>query len=287
MATIWCLTENRYLDQRMPGAALTWLEAHGYDVRVVVADRRTSRISRGRTSSPWDGLADGDVVVSRARHPLALALLDAASRRRVDVVTPWTGVEAVRNKARCADLLSWHGLPTPDTVIAADLAGLACLDPADYPLVLKPHLGDNATGLVVVRTPQELASAVWADDVALAQRWVETGGWDVKLYVCGERVWAVRRPSPLDGGGAPAGTAEPVAVTAELRWIARTCSVAFDLPLCGVDVVESPGGPLVVDVNDFPNYTGVDEAPAAVGTLLVERLDRPNRVREGADLCAS
>lgn len=268
MPTIWCLTESRYLHQRMPRAMIDWLVARGHEVEVVVADRETVRIDGRRIASPWQHLGDGDVVVSRARHPMALALLDAAGRLGAAVVTPWGGVEAVRNKARCADLLALHGVPTPETYLAADAAALADLDPACYPLVLKPHLGDNAAGVTVVHAPRDL-HAVENDGLVVAQRWVDTGGWDLKLYVCDERVWAVRRPSPL---GAVADSAQPLAVTPELRQIARTCRDAFGLPLCGVDLVLSDRGPLVVDVNDFPNYTGVPDAAEAVGTLLTDRL---------------
>lgn len=286
MPTIWCLTETRYLRQRMPGAMIAWLRERGHDVRVVVADEQVVRV-RGRTvDSPWQGLEEGDVVVARARHRLALALLDAAGRHRARVLTPWAGVAAVRNKARCADLLALHGLPTPETLLAAGPAALAGLDPSCFPLVLKPHLGDNAAGVVVVPTADALADLDWDDGLVLAQRWVDTGGWDVKVYVCGDDVWAVRRPSPL-GSDHATGTAEPLPVDAELRWIARTCRDAFKLPLCGIDLVVSERGPLVVDVNDFPNYTGVAEAPGRLGALVGRSLERAAAQPGGVPACTS
>jgi ribosomal protein S6--L-glutamate ligase len=282
MPAIWCLTDERYLAQRMPGAAVDWLRARGHDVRVLVVDHETVRVDGARISSPWDAVAEGDLVVSRSRHPLALALLDAAGRRRARVVTPWAGVAAVRNKARCADLLALHGLPVPETHLAASVDALAGLD--RFPLVLKPHLGDNGDGVTLVRSPQDLRRLAWDDGLVLAQRWVDTGGWDVKLYVCGDRTWAVRRPSPLVAH--PPGPPQPHPLTAELRWIARTCRDAFELPLCGVDVAAAAEGALVVDVNDFPNYTGVAGAAEAVGRLLETWL-APEREPVGGRRCAS
>lgn len=288
MATIWCVTEHRYLDQRMPRAVIEWLEQQGLPVRAVVADRETVRIDGHCVSSPWQALRAGDVVVSRARHPLALALLDAAGRLGADVVTPWAGVEAVRNKARCADLLAAHNLPTPATYLVAAPTALTGLDPSCFPLVLKPHLGDNATGVTVVHDAADLDAVANTDGLLLAQQWVDTGGWDVKLSVCGERVWAVRRRSPLSAGQASTDAADAMDVTPEHLWIARACRDTFGLPLCGVDLVMSERGPLIVDVNDFPNYTGVAEAPSAVGTLLAERLARvAGPLLPGAASCAS
>jgi ribosomal protein S6--L-glutamate ligase len=59
-----------------------------------------------------------------------------------------------------------------------------------------------------------------------------------------------------------------VEVTPELERLARSCGDAFELELYGVDVLLSPRGPLVVDVNEFPNYTGVDDAPRAIAELV-------------------
>jgi ribosomal protein S6--L-glutamate ligase len=67
-------------------------------------------------------------------------------------------------------------------------------------------------------------------------------------------------------------------VTRDLLRLAVICGEAFGLSLYGVDVLETPEGPVVVDVNEFPNYTGVDEAPAAIGAFLV-RLAEDSRTR--------
>ncbi len=45
------------------------------------------------------------------------------------------------------------------------------------------------------------------------------------------------------------------------------------------DVLETGRGPVVVDVNDFPNYTGVEEAAAAIGSLLLAGSPPPRRRR--------
>jgi glutathione synthase/RimK-type ligase-like ATP-grasp enzyme len=68
-----------------------------------------------------------------------------------------------------------------------------------------------------------------------------------------------------------------------LSRLARSCAAAFDLSLLGVDVVEGPDGPLIVDVNEFPNYTGIVEAPEVIGRLL---LSRTNAATAGVGLSA-
>ena len=102
--------------------------------------------------------------------------------------------------------------------------------------------------------------------LVVAQEFVDSGSIDVKLYGIGHELWAVRRPSPLTGS-----SLEPpqrLELTPELAQLARACGEAFGLELYGVDVLLSSRGPLVVDVNEFPNYTGVDEAPAAIAEFV-------------------
>jgi len=271
LGAVWCISDRRYLSQRMPQAMIDALASRDVDLRLVVIDDETVRVQGGVLESPLEEMAPGDVVVSRSRHPFALTLLHRVGRLGCDVITPSLAVDTVRDKARGAGILAECGVPTPETLVAPDVRSFAGLDPSWFPLVLKPHLGDNARGVTVVASAADLDGLEWRDGLVLAQRWIDTGGWDVKVYVCGDTVWAVRRPSPLTAPRQD-DVALPVAVTPELRVIAHACRDAFGLPLCGIDVVDSGAGPRVVDVNDFPNYTGVAEAPEAVADLLEARL---------------
>jgi ribosomal protein S6--L-glutamate ligase len=268
---IWVLTDRRYLQQRMPGAVFDWLEEQGHAVRVVVADdgSRVSVLAPDDLAvSVWAALERDDVVVARSRHPFALALLKEAETLGARTVGTWAAVQKVRNKVRSVLALKERGLPVPETFAASRPADLAGLDASLFPLLLKPFQGDNARGIRLVRRPEELGSVEWSESMVLAQRYVEAGGIDVKLYAVGDRVWAIRRPSPLaNGNGRPV----PVPVDAALEGLARDCAATFELPLLGIDLVEGAHGPLIVDVNEFPNYTGVDEAPAEIGRLLLAR----------------
>jgi len=271
MAATWILTDSTYLAQRMPSAVLDWLEAHGCSARVVVADQGAVLTSLAPLAGPgdlsaWPGLAPGDVVLPRSRHPFALALLKEAEVRGATSVNPWTAVMKVRNKARGTLALARRGIPVPPTFLAHRPGDLAAIDGRFFPLVLKPYLGDNARGIVIVTHPDQLAALEWADVMVLAQPFLDVGGTDLKLYVVEGDVWATLRTSPLQPDQSVPVTAD---VTPELRNLALACGEAFGLRVFGVDVLQTGRGPIVVDVNDFPNYTGVEEATAAIGSLLL------------------
>jgi ribosomal protein S6--L-glutamate ligase len=268
-AAIWLLTDRRYLEQRMPSALAKWLEDAGYPAHVVVADEcgAVELGVRRPSTAPWSGFEPGDVVAARSRHPYALALLAAAEALGARTLDSWTAICGVRDKVYCATGLARRGVPVPPTFLASRPGELAALPDDAFPLILKPVLGDNARGLRVVADARELAVVAWDDDLVLAQSYLDSGGVDVKVYVAGEAIWAVRRPSPLsEATDGPL----PARVTRTLRELVEACRAEFGLHLFGLDLLELAAGPVVVDVNEFPNYTGVEEAPAEIGRALVE-----------------
>ena len=271
MAAIWILTDSVYLSQRMPAAVVDWVESHGGQVRVVVADEDSVLTSLtplvgASQMSAWDGLAAGDLVLPRSRHPFALALLKEAEVRGAATVNSWAAVIKVRDKVRGTLALARRGIPMPPTFLAHRPAELVDLEPALFPLLLKPFQGDNARGIVVVTHPDQLGDVAWTDVMVLAQPYLDVGGTDLKLYAVDREVWATLRMSPLLPENCPPVAAE---VTPALRELALACGQAFGLRLFGVDVLQTKRGPVVVDVNDFPNYTGADEAVDAIGSLLL------------------
>jgi ribosomal protein S6--L-glutamate ligase len=265
------LSDERYLRQRMPAALVGELQRVAVPVRVVAADEVVARVG----VDPWAELSEADVVVARTRNCFGLALLQAAERPGVTVLPSWESVEHVRNKARAVQTLADHGIPTPRTFLGEGPAVLKRLSAREFPLLLKPHLGDNANGIVLVRHPLELDDLAWSDGLVVAQEFVDAGSVDLKLYGVGDQLWAVRRPSPLVGAGQTAHRPQRVELTPELEQLAYACRDAFELELYGVDVLVSSRGPLVVDVNEFPNYTAVDEAPTAIAELVRSLLAVP------------
>jgi ribosomal protein S6--L-glutamate ligase len=247
------LVERRYLTQNQPAGLVGALRTTGASVRTLVVEDTSVDLCGG---SWCEGL---DVVAARGRSDALLAALRAAEVHGVPVVNPAAAVGAVVDKAGMAAALAAAGIPTPRSWLGHPHR-LAAVPGLDLPIVLKPMTGDNARGLRVVSTREELASVAWPEPVALAQEWHRSDAHDIKLYVAGAAVWAVRRPSPVDDDGTVRATGDAgrrVAATPQLQAIARACAQLFGLSLCGVDCVPGPAGPLVIEVNDFPNYRGV------------------------------
>jgi glutathione synthase/RimK-type ligase-like ATP-grasp enzyme len=258
------LVEKRYLTQAQPAGVVQALKSRGVGVRTVVAEAVSVDLSGGS----WT--RGSSVVVARGRSHALIGLLRSAELFGIPVVNTSSAIQGVVDKAGLAATLSAARVPTPTSWLGSPMM-LAGRDDLPFPLILKPVLGDNARGLIVVGSHQELRGVTWRESVALAQEFHRGDGCDLKLYVAGRTVWAVRRPSPIDIDGSPRAESDPgvaVEVTPLLRSLARTCARLFGLQLFGVDcVLDARGIPLVVEVNDYPNYRGL---PAEVNEVLAD-----------------
>ncbi len=258
-------TEPRYLAQRQPAGLVAALEQEGVEPLVIDPARGAA-------------LESLDLIVARGRSSALIELLWRAERARVRTINRSSAILAVLDKAAMARALASAGLPTPVTRAGSIPALLAQFDGSDYPLVVKPVFGDNGRGIRVVHAPRELLDTPWSEPTALAQPLIPSDGFDLKLYVVGGEVYGVRKPSPIvPDRTAPA---EPVSITPEMRALALRCGLLFGLELFGVDCIVTPSGPVVIEVNDFPNYSGLEAADASLARYVLSRACARSRRRK-------
>ncbi len=91
-------------------------------------------------------------------------------------------------------------------------------------------------------------------------------GWEAKLYVFGEQVAGARRDQGHTRGGE---VFTPQDSYAEL---ARETARAVGLELCGVDLIMTSDGPLVIDVNPFPSAAKIPGAADLISHHVMTRL---------------
>jgi glutathione synthase/RimK-type ligase-like ATP-grasp enzyme/FixJ family two-component response regulator len=266
--TVAIIVEQRHLGKVALSAACSTLQAYGCSVPLIVPDAdRVFDIPSEKP--PWDA------VLSRGRDLAGLGILAAASALGVVAINTPESIELVRNKIAMHGVLQEHQLPLPKTWFASDVKAFRSLPLDCFPLVVKPYDGDGSAGLALLTRPEDVGLLPRLEGrraLYLAQEFLETDGWDLKLYGIGNRVWAVRKPSPIgfpEPGPALRGMeskveAERIEIDARLRDIALTCGRACGLELWGVDVAMTPRGPYIIEVNDFPTYSAVPEAGALI-----------------------
>lgn len=256
--TVAVLTERRYCDQAQPRGLVRALRRSGAHTVVIPDDR----VESFRPQSC-------DVVVARGRSHGLLDALRRAEAEGVPTLDPARAIASVRDKAVMSATLTSAGLPTPRTWSGsgADLAAaIGHAGGSRRRLIAKPRFGDNGRG---VRLVADAGAVAGCREPLVVQEYLENDGADCKLYVVGQRVFLVRKPSPVSRcrsrrlGPGPLGE--------EHRALALACGLAFGLSIYGVDCVETAAGLAVIEVNDFPNFTSV---PAAEEYLAAHVLAR-------------
>lgn len=228
------------------------LKARGFDVSSIIAEEVVQR-------PEWMG-AEADVFLLKSYTPLSLSLAGVLEEAGARVLNPHRSCLAARDKIIAAQVLASAGIPAPRCWVTGDLSLLAALA-EEMALVVKPHMGWRGEGVRIVRGAAELLALPPAREPMLVQEFLPGTGVDLRVYVAGSRVFATRKPFSSSSFSLPG---QPAAVSEEVRDIALRCGAAFGLGLYGLDLIETPQGPFVVDVNYFPGYKGLPDAAEAV-----------------------
>ena len=162
--------------------------------------------------------------------------------------------------------LEQKGIPMPKTYVSATVSSAKeLLNRVNYPIVMKFPEGTQGKGVMFADSISSAASLLDALGVLnqpfIIQEYIETGGSDVRAIVVGDKVVAAMKRtaqkedkrSNIHAGG----VGESVKLTRELTNIALDTAKALGSEICGVDILESPRGPLVIEANISPGLQGV------------------------------
>jgi ribosomal protein S6--L-glutamate ligase len=215
-----------------------------------------------------------DLYVLKAKTALTLGIAGSLTAAGARVVNTFAASSLTRDKLASTTVLAGRGVPVPPSFATgrADLLGQVL---AGGPLWLKPPRGSQGTGVQRLASAADLsASDVLTRDAhdlpvpLFAQAEVPSGGFDLKVYVVGEQMWAIKRPFPARSLAEKLG--EPARVSPPIREAALACGAALGLELYGVDFLVAGDEFFAVDVNAFPGYKGVPAAPAAIAGYLAD-----------------
>jgi ribosomal protein S6--L-glutamate ligase len=236
--------------------AFELLERRGFEVLSGIAEEMCLEPDRLEV--------EHDLYLLKSHTELSLSIAGVLHARGARLLNPYLSCVVTQNKIVAARRLRAAGVPTPRCWVTGDLA---LLEPvlAERPLVIKPYMGHRGTGIHLVRNPDELRTVPAPTTPVLIQEHVEGKGEDLKVYVVGDRVFAVRKPFSASSFTQPG---RPCAVASDVRDIALRCGRAMGLGLYGIDLIESREGPVVVDLNYFPGYKGVPQAAPLIAEYI-------------------
>ncbi|MEE2856217.1 MAG: RimK family alpha-L-glutamate ligase [Planctomycetota bacterium] len=221
---------------------------------------------------------------------LAVAAGRALEQDGVALIDPVEALVTARDKMESLQRLSRAGVPVPETELVRDLDQLheAVERLGGPPVVLKPLFGSQGRGAVLAESHASavslMESVLFLSREFILQRYIECGGRDTRLLVIGgEVVAAMDRTAPagdfrsnLHRGG----TATTVDPDQQVKKLAVDSAAILGLRCAGVDVLQGPDGPLVLEVNGSPGLAGIEATTGVeVARCWIDVLEET--VREG------
>lgn len=265
------ILEEWYAHKPMPMVVADQLQQWGHEIDVLQPYAAVTSLTDLSLTN-----YDAYVLKTVSDGP-GLTILEAAEAVGIPTINNSRAIRLVRDKAVAVAFAQARGLPVPTTYFVGHPRALVGVPHDVYPVVVKPSNGTSLQDIHLVRTPEEMAH-LQLDEQSyyLAMRYVENTGYDIKLYVTGQEVHAIVKSSPLHGTVQE----EEVPVSREMLKIARRVGQVFGLDLYGVDVLETPEGLYIVDINDFPSFYGVPRKVASVAEYILHAAYRAQRERE-------
>jgi RimK family alpha-L-glutamate ligase len=180
------------------------------------------------------------------------------------VINPPEAIEHCVDKYDILAILEENGIPVPRTAVTENVdEALRAFDELGGDVVVKPLFGSRGIGSTRVRDA-EIASTIFRNitfyhGVIYLQEFVHHGFSDIRAFVVGDRVVAAMRrvanswKTNYSQGARP----EPITLEKAIEDLAVKSAKLIDCKIAGVDILESPRGPLVVEVNSQPGWRGL------------------------------
>jgi ribosomal protein S6--L-glutamate ligase len=254
------ILEERYARKPMPMVVADQLAQWGHRIEILQPYAAVTSLT-DLSLTKYDAY-----VLKTVSDGPGLTILEAAEAVGIPTINNSRAIRLVRDKAVAVAFAQARDLPIPETYFVGHPRALLKVPARVYPVVVKPSNGTSLQDIHLVRTPEEMQRLkVDEHSYYLAMRYMENTGYDIKLYVTGQEVHAVMKSSPLHGEVAEV----EIPVTREMLKIARRVGQLFGLDLYGVDVLETPQGLVIVDINDFPSFYGVPRKVASVAEYIL------------------
>jgi len=252
------------------------LEQRGLATTVTRWRELAATVSTGPAGFEPPALAESDVIVVRgmpgtsppeARLEEVIFRMDVLGRLAaagVPVVNPPRALEIAIDKFLTSARLAAAGLPVPRTQVVQDPGSVRrAWEALGGDCVAKPLFGSRGRGLVRLESADAGSGLLPATGgVTYLQEFVPHLGWDARVFVVGDRLFAMRRRAAAGEWRtnlAVGGRAERFDLPQGWGDLARRAVAAVEASIGGVDILPATDGRvLVLEVNAVPGWRGLE-----------------------------
>jgi ribosomal protein S6--L-glutamate ligase len=175
-----------------------------------------------------------------------------------------------RDKLRSLQILARSGVGLPKTVFTNYSKEVTQIidSVGGAPLIVKLLEGTQGVGVVLAPTRKAAESIIEAFHSmkarVIVQEFIsEAEGADIRAFVIGNRVVGAMKRQGKEGEFRSnlhqGGVGSLIKLNKKQKEIALTASKAMNLPVAGVDMIESSKGPLILEVNSSPGLEGIEK----------------------------
>jgi ribosomal protein S6--L-glutamate ligase len=287
--------ENLYSTRRLKEAG----EAKGHQVDIIDTLHCYMDITRSRPAVRYHGeeLPYYDAVIPRIGA--SITFYGTAIVRQFEMMGTFCVNESVaisrsRDKLRSLQLLSRKDIGLPRTSFANKPDNIKDLikNVGGTPVVIKLLEGTQGIGVVLGETAKAAESVIEAfmglKTNILVQEFIEeAGGADIRCFVVGNKVVAAMKRQGAEGEFRSnlhrGGSAKLVRLSKDERATAVKSANVMGLNVCGVDILQSKNGPVIMEVNSSPGLEGIETATnkdvAGLIYDFIEANAKPNKNR--------
>ena len=205
-------------------------------------------------------------------------------------------ITRARDKLRAAQILAKYDVDTPKTLVSRNTSDIDdLLEQIGLPVIIKLASGTHGNGVILADTKKAAKSALQAfylynedgTNILLQEFIKESAGTDIRAFVVGGRVVASMKRESLDDDFRSnlhkGGLGTPIKLTDEEKKVAVKAAKAMGLHICGVDLMRSEHGPLVLEVNASPGF-GIEKVTGRdVASKIIEYIEHNASRRSGKD----
>ncbi len=266
-------------------------QARGHQVRVLDVLRCYMNITSHNPSIHYRGedLSAFDAVIPRIGASVTFygtAVLRQFEMMNVFPLNESVAISRSRDKLRSIQLLARKGIGLPVTGFAHNPDDIEDLiaQVGGAPLVIKLLQGTQGIGVVLAETHNAAESVIQAfmglNANIMVQEFIkEANGSDIRCFVVGDKVVAAMKRQSAEGEFRSnlhrGGTASLIRLTPEERSTAVRAAKIMGLNVCGVDMLRSNHGPVIMEVNSSPGLKGIEAASGKdIADLIVQFIEK-------------
>jgi len=215
-----------------------------------------------------------------------LAVLRQLEHLGVYVCNTAQAIELVKDKLHCHQVMSFHNLPIPKTMLVKLLSETKSIDTKivereiGFPAVVKNITGSEGAGIYLTESAskfRDLMELVYVnnpDANIIIQKYIKAShGKDLRVLVVGGRIIACMQRTSGDGdfkaNFSRGGSTESFVVTPEIEWLAIETTKITGLDIAGIDLLFDEEGFKICEANSSPGFKGLE---LAVGKNIAEQI---------------